>query len=54
MYSKQVQELFRQLVLQGVPYSRIAHDLRISRSTAFLWRKELELPRRTTGPKGRK
>jgi transposase-like protein len=54
MYSKQIQELFRQLVQQGVPYYQIVKDLKIARSTAFLWRKELGLESRKTGPRGRK
>jgi hypothetical protein len=49
-----MQELFRQLVLKGVPYDLIAQELHISRSTGFLWRKELKLGSRKPGPKGRK
>jgi transposase-like protein len=54
VYSKQIQDLFRQLVLQGTPYNQIVQDLGIAHSTAFRWRKELKLGSRKTGPKGRK
>jgi len=54
MHSKRTLEIFRQLVLRGVPYAEIVKDLRITRSTAFRWRKELSLFSRKTGPRGRK
>jgi hypothetical protein len=54
MYSQKVFDLFRKLATNGVGYEQIAHDLQISRSTAFIWRRLMNLPRRKCGPKGRK
>jgi len=42
-------DLFRAYAESGMSYDLIAKTLRIGRRTAFNWRREMNLPRRTRG-----
>jgi transposase-like protein len=54
VYSKAIQQLFRQMMLSDMPYAQIEGELHIVRSTLCRWRKGLGLPRRKRGPGARK